>query len=98
MIDRARPPRVRPASKRGSIDTCCRQFDSSGKSRPAAANDGNFHPKTQVFQAIQILRTGVSAMRWCSTWKFFAFDFVEQGTVNRRHDKSGALILAVYGR
>ena len=35
----------------------------------AALDDGDLHAKAQVFQAIQSLRTGVSAMRWWSTWK-----------------------------
>ena len=47
----------------GGIDTGRRQLDSGGDARPAAADDGDFHAKAQVFQAIQILRTGVSAMR-----------------------------------
>ena len=45
----------------------CGQVDGGGKARPAAADDRNFHAKAQVFQAIQSLRTGVNAMRWCST-------------------------------
>ena len=49
--------------KKCGCHTRCRQFDGSGDARPAAANDGNPHPRTQVLQAIQILRTGVSAMR-----------------------------------
>ena len=55
--------------EQGGVDAGCRQFDGGGDARPAAADDGDLHAKAQVFQAIQSLRTGVSAMRWCRTWK-----------------------------
>ena len=42
-----------------------------GAAGPAGADDGDAqgrrHAETQVFHAIQSLRSGVSAMRWCST-------------------------------
>ena len=46
------------------------------QARPAGADDGDAHgymrPSACIFQASQNLRSGVSAMRWCSTWKFSA--------------------------
>ena len=63
------PAQGAPGFEQGGVDTGRRQFDGSRDARPAAADDGDLHAKAQVFQAIQILRTGVSAMRWCRTWK-----------------------------
>ena len=63
------PAQRAPGFVKGGGDTGRRQFDGSRDARPAAADDGDLHAKAQVFQAIQSLRTGVSAMRWCRTWK-----------------------------
>jgi hypothetical protein len=40
-----------------------------------------------VRQAIHSLRSGVRAIRWCSTRKSFPFDLVEEGGIDRAHDQ-----------
>ena len=46
-------------------------FDGRGQPGPARSNDGDVHtrPRACTRQASQNLRSGVSAMRWCSTAK-----------------------------
>ena len=52
-------------------------------------------PRRWVRVAIHSLRSGVSEMRWCSTWKPSRLDLAQQGAVDVGHHQAGLLRRAV---
>lgn len=53
----------------GGCDAMLRERDCRRHPGVAGADDGYTPARTHVFQASQSLRSGVSEVRWLSTWK-----------------------------